>query len=445
MRYWTPLSCLEDFFSLKSLPLFQSWEFIIDRNRTDAHLSGPHIEVPALTPFCQTMNVRIDYSAGRSTSQRDPNDWNGPDGMRDIGPPGNGNRVLLIRGFGPHTSQEELRDRLGAEIVRLVSSASGSSSSDDTVADGRPAIERVVLLRQRSHKTSTGLAFVQVTSPDLAGALLAHLLSREAQPVGFVVNDRPAACSFARPDSFVATADEKEPENTSWLIRASPDGGIGNGQGWIQYRDERLGASEVRFDLRASRMESSLKSYIASITPPDEADRKNKNKKEGAGQSAFKPLDRGASGITSIKMQPLKVSTGSVGKRKGDAMVALPIEGVVSTSGEPKTPFPRDFSIDGFLSGAGSANVLGQDDEEDAPAALPSKSRDSNMLSYCTLPTHLSIRICSLSWTWQTRSTAIRVPQKGKDAALSCPHQFVAQSVPKQSDAVSYSAPRLLL
>jgi hypothetical protein len=114
--------------------------------------SGPHLHIPPLFPGCDPMDVRVDFSSHTSTNTREYVDRNGNDGMRDIGPPGNGNRVLLVRGLNSQTSQEEVRDRLSAEIVRLAETM--PSSDRGKVVDGRQAIKRVVIIRHRNTKTS---------------------------------------------------------------------------------------------------------------------------------------------------------------------------------------------------------------------------------------------------------------------------------------------------
>src|ERR1700712_3470529 len=72
-----------------------------------------------------------------------------------IAPAGEGNRVLLMRGLAPDSTHEEIRDRIGAEIVRLAAAA--ASADTDSVAagparpitDGRPAISKVILIRNK--------------------------------------------------------------------------------------------------------------------------------------------------------------------------------------------------------------------------------------------------------------------------------------------------------
>jgi len=304
----------------------------------EAFRSGPHLHIPPLVPGCDPMDVRVDFSSHTSTNTREYVDRNGNDGMRDIGPPGNGNRVLLVRGLNSQTSQEEVRDRLSAEIVRLAETM--PSHGRGKVVDGRQAIKRVVIIRHRNTKTSIGLAFVEFVFTELAAALLAHLLSRVAQPVGVVVNGRPVACSFANPDAFVLAQDEEGHPlpSTNWLVKGEPNGGIGNLDGWIRYRDDWHGASEVRTPPAGASMavDPNLEPFLQSLIAPSEQDTSAKGKQDTVDAAAPKLLDRSAG---AIKMQPLKVSLGAGLKRKDkeDVMVPLPVAGLAGSRVEAVT------------------------------------------------------------------------------------------------------------
>ena len=283
------------------------------------------------------MDVRVDFSASSSNGGREHVDRNGNDGMRDIGPPGNGNRVLLIRGLDAQTSQEEVRDRLSAEIVRLA--ASSPSNGRGPVTDGRQAIRRVVIIRYKNTKISTGLAFVELVSTEVAAALLAHLLSRVAQPVGVVVNGKPVACSFANPEAFVLAQNPESAQplfQTSWLIRGEPNGGIGNADDWFKYRDDYQGASEVRTPPPGASMavDPNLEPYLNSlVVPTDDTVHRVKGKKDSGESAGPKLLDRSATGF---KMQPVKLGFGAKMKKKerDDVMVALPVAGIPLSKGD---------------------------------------------------------------------------------------------------------------
>lgn len=276
------------------------------------------------------MDVRVDFSASTSNGGREYVDRNGNDGMRDIGPPGNDNRVLLIRGLDAQTSQEEVRDRLSAEIVRLA--ATMPSNGRGPVIDGRQAIRRVIIIRQKNTKISTGLAFVELVSTEVAVALLAHLLSRIAQPVGVVINAKPVACSFANPEAFVVASNPETARplgQGNWVIRGTTNGGIGNVDDWVKYRDDYQGASEVCTPPPGSSMavDPNLGIFLDSlVVPVEDVASKTKAKKDPNEASGPKLLDRSAAGF---KLQPVKLNFGTASKRKDrdDVMVALPVDG----------------------------------------------------------------------------------------------------------------------
>jgi RNA-binding protein 5/10 len=233
----------------------------------------------------------------------------------------------LIRGVSPVTQPEDIRDRLGAEIVRL---AQMDKAHTVQLSDGRSAIKRVVLIKDRHSKAPLGFGFVELASPELATGLLAHLISREAQPVGFVIDGRPIACSFANTSAFTAAGENGH--LMPWVVGGSPDGGLGGVEGWVKYWDNHAGASEliVRPDHAGVRVDPLLLSYIECIKIPVTADASAggaaEGKKSGASSSA-------AGGLTGgMKMQPLKIGLGGGGKkRQGELLVPLSL-GIKSES-----------------------------------------------------------------------------------------------------------------
>ena len=81
--------------------------------------------------------------------------------MRDIGPNGGGNRVLLIRGLDVLTRGDEVVCRIGEEIDRLV--------GRDQVGSilGRRAIQRVVMISDVRTKVGWGFGFVEFFQPEV--------------------------------------------------------------------------------------------------------------------------------------------------------------------------------------------------------------------------------------------------------------------------------------
>ncbi|KAJ9105059.1 hypothetical protein QFC19_003691 [Naganishia cerealis] len=310
----------------------------------------PNIAIPSVYPNNPAMNVKIDYAGtgaqGQATQGRQG--WQDPraavlggnEGMRDIAPAGEGNRVLLMRGLAPDSMHEEIRDRIGAEIVRLAASASADADSAapaGPITDGRPAISKVILIRNKHTKLCAGFGFIELVSNPLATALLAHLLSRTAQPVGFVINGRPVACSFANMKAFAAVGPEGVSE--AWCIPCAPSvrpGGIGGESvregGWVKYWDDTCGASllDVSSDQdqaqgsgsRDQALDRFLEGLDVAADPGQGKDQLHVAAASAPGSGPGTPLASGAVGA--IKMLPLKVGK----KKEVDAMVALPVAGL---------------------------------------------------------------------------------------------------------------------
>ena len=81
--------------------------------------------------------------------------------MRDIGAPGGGKRVLLMRGMNYHTTGEEMIRRLSHEIARLV----GKPGRE---RDAETAIVRVVRIVDRETRNSWGFGFVELATPEVS-------------------------------------------------------------------------------------------------------------------------------------------------------------------------------------------------------------------------------------------------------------------------------------
>jgi RNA-binding protein 5/10 len=271
-----------------------------------------------------------------------------------------------MRGLAPDSTHEEIRDRIGAEIVRLASSTHGEHGAPSTtIADGRQVIERVILIRNKYTKLCAGFGFIELATPALATALLAHLLSRTAQPVGFVINGRPVACSFANMQAFAPVGPEGVGE--AWcfpcLANAKP-GGIG-GQaagGWCKYWDDTCGASlldvspELGTEGHAEQIarEPALERFLHALdsaADPSQGPGKDEphalGSGSGSGSRSGTPLAAG--GIGAIKLLPLRV--GAKKNKEADAMVALPVAGAdrQNTSGASHCVFTVDDRLGRLL------------------------------------------------------------------------------------------------
>ncbi|KAL1410167.1 hypothetical protein Q8F55_004172 [Vanrija albida] len=187
----------------------------------------PTITMPALYTHSDPKTVKIDFAGSRADSHRAPGGAappfsaapRGHDGMRDIGSPGEGQRVLLLRHLDQGTSAGEVTRRLAEEISRMI----GKGSERDAEA----AIARVVMITDRGTTAPWGFAFVELVTPELATALLSYLLSPQHQPNGFLISQVPIAVSFANSSAFIPTP--AGPLGGQFLLKSAPNGGIGAG------------------------------------------------------------------------------------------------------------------------------------------------------------------------------------------------------------------------
>lgn len=209
----------------------------------------PTVLMPALYAHSDPRKVKIDFS----TPQQNPHSGHGSyqsapvyvrpghDGMRDIGSPGGGKRVLLLRGLDSMTTTDEVIRRIGQEIARMVGKQGRESEAESSIV-------RVVLIVDKSARSSWGYGFVELATSELASALLPFLLSPQHQPTGFLIHDVPVAASFSNPSSFVPVS--AGPLGGEFIIRSSRLGGFGSetidkpeGQ-WCAYWHEKGGAME---------------------------------------------------------------------------------------------------------------------------------------------------------------------------------------------------------
>ncbi|TXT11024.1 hypothetical protein VHUM_01775 [Vanrija humicola] len=182
--------------------------------------------MPALYSHSDPKTVKIDFAGARADSNRGAPGGAAPafaatprghDGMRDIGSPGEGQRVLLLRHLDQGTYAGEVTRRLAEEISRMI----GKGSERDAEA----AISRVVMITDRGTSEPWGFAFVEVVTPELATALLSYLLSPQHQPNGFLISQVPIAVSFANSSAFIPSP--AGPLGGQYLLKAAPNGGIG--------------------------------------------------------------------------------------------------------------------------------------------------------------------------------------------------------------------------
>ena len=129
--------------------------------------------MPALFEHSSPKKVKVDFSTPLGTPA-DPSSSQIPqwsighhpgrppsDGMRDIGSPGGGKRVLLLRGMNYHSTGEEVIRRFSQEIARLVGKVGRER-------DAETAIVRVVRIVDRESRSSWGFGFVELATPEVS-------------------------------------------------------------------------------------------------------------------------------------------------------------------------------------------------------------------------------------------------------------------------------------
>jgi len=124
--------------------------------------------MPALHAHSDPRKVKIDFAAPQAEmpgrSDFGPHVQHvkpGSDGMRDIGTPGGGNRVLLLRSLNFRTSGEEIIRRLGQEIARML-----EKGGREKEAEG--AICRVAVVIDKETKSRWGFAFVELATTEVS-------------------------------------------------------------------------------------------------------------------------------------------------------------------------------------------------------------------------------------------------------------------------------------
>lgn len=305
--------------------------------------------MPALFAHSEPRRVKIDFAGSR------PDQESGPpppvpqtgarhDGTRDIGQPGGGSRVLLLRGLDPGTYAGEVVRRLAEEIVRML----GKGSQLDAEA----CISRVAIIVDRASLLSWGFAFVELVTPELASALMPFLFLPQHQPNGFLISGVPVAASFANTSAFIPTP--SGPQGGQYLIRAAGDGGIGSSTmshpdgEFCAYWHQQAGAVET-----VPRGAPPVPARGASIELSDETRRflGNLAGKWKPKPSAVAPGAAGAAGGSSSStpaadtpagpltggMQPIKIGFGNaVGKKAKEepVMVEIMSKGLVDDNDE---------------------------------------------------------------------------------------------------------------
>lgn len=320
--------------------------------------------MPALYAHSEARRVKIDFSApahGHNAADHNQGAELAPsqrhDGTQDMGSAGGGNRVLLLRMLDWNTRGEVLIHRLSQEIARML----GKQGREHEAAQ---AIVRAATIHDMvGRNASWGFAFVELVTAEvssrrrplllinrllnsgqLATALLSFLLSRESQPQGFLIADRPIGASFASSSAFVPFP--AGPLGGEFLLRASRNGGIGSdavdkpdGQ-WVAYNHEHAGAIEavpkgahpIHDDGLLPAMSAEVRMLLGSLA----------GRLPGTAESSTSTPAPPSAGMVTISnvMQPIKIG----------APIAMP-------------KVTRKADEAGFVT-QDRRNILGDDDEE---------------------------------------------------------------------------------
>ncbi|WVQ83535.1 hypothetical protein IAT38_005676 [Cryptococcus sp. DSM 104549] len=363
--------------------------------------NGASIAMPALYAHSEVRKVRIDYAEPQPQAPGGPHgDYpSGPayvrpghDGMRDIGAPGGGMRVLLLRGLDATTTTEEIVHRMGEEIARMMGKGGREQLAESTVV-------RAILIVDRAARSSWGYGFVELATAELASALLPFLLTPQHQPNGFLINTVPVAASFAK-DAFEPTS--AGPLGGEFILRPSRFGGIGNaaldnpsGQ-WCAYWHERAGAVELTppgapviggdGTVELTPDHRSFLGGLAGVPPLRQEAAQAQVQAQAATQGAgMMPINLGGA------MQPIKI--GGKGKKKEEA-VLVPITQI------------------------GQKNVLGDDDEDEEDkigkdTVLLSRTKGVRIIP----PTSSSRKIAKNISKWNTKQNELAKPEAVEENA----------------------------
>lgn len=315
--------------------------------RADA--SYPNVTMPALFAHSEPRRVKIDFAGSRTDHEGGPlpipQTGARHDGTRDIGQPGGGQRVLLLRGLDPGTYAGEVVRRLAEEIVRML----GKGSQRDAEA----CISRVAMVVDRASSISWGFAFVELVTPELASALMPFLFLPQHQPNGFLISGVPVAASFGNPSAFIPAPSGSQ--GGQYLLRAASDGGIGAGTidhpdgEFCAYWHQQAGAVETiprgapQIAARGASLELSdeTRCFLGNLAgkwkPKPSAVAAGAASSSLAGPSTSAPAADTPQGPLVGGMQPIKIGFGNAIKKKAKeepVMVEIMSKGLVDDNDE---------------------------------------------------------------------------------------------------------------
>ncbi|GMK54548.1 hypothetical protein CspeluHIS016_0111340 [Cutaneotrichosporon spelunceum] len=360
----------------------------------------PHVMMPALFGHSEPRRVKIDFAGSRLEDAPPPAPQMGArhDGTRDIGQPGGGSRVLLLRGLDPGTYAGELVRRLAEEITRMLGKG--------TQRDAEACISRVAMIVDRASSISWGFAFVELVTPELASALMPFLFLPQHQPTGFLISGVPIAASFANTNAFIPTP--SGPLGGQFLLRAAANGGFGaatidtpDGE-FCTYWHQQAGAVETLprgappVPARGALVELSdeTRRFLGNLAgkwkPP-------KTAAAAAGATSHASVDESApvsgtvteqpSGPLVSGMQPIKIGFGNAIKKK------------------PKEePAMVEIMSKGFVDDNDEVDLVGKD------SVLLSRTKGAHIVP----PTSTSRKVAGFINKWNTKQTELSTPRKPK-------------------------------
>lgn len=120
------------------------------------------------------LTQKIDFSASAQANEQRRTGHNKNDGTRDIG--NVPSRIVLLRGLDADSTEFDVEYALKC-------------------AQAKP--KRVALIRDRENDISFGFAFAEFPNVAAAQAFIAKTLSPDVYPIGFRIQDKLVACTFA--------------------------------------------------------------------------------------------------------------------------------------------------------------------------------------------------------------------------------------------------------
>ncbi|WVQ94318.1 hypothetical protein IAU59_001397 [Kwoniella sp. CBS 9459] len=381
----------------------------LDAAEEFVNINHPAVLMPALYAHSEPRKVKIDFSAPQpppsqssahheqpAQSYTPPPMYARPghDGMRDISTPGDGKRVLLLRGLDSNTTAKDVILRISQEVARMMGRTGQEAAAES-------AIVRVILIVDRFARSSWGYAFVELSTAELASALLPFLLTPQHQPNGFVINHVPVAASFANPESFVPVT--AGPLGGEFIVRPSRNGGlasstIGKPEGqWCAYWHQQAGAVETvprgapqTNENGSVELTPDHRTFLGTLAgvPPQ-------------AKSVAPSVDLAQIGMAPINiaggLQPIKLG-GSKGKKKEEIAI-IPISG--------KNPLGDEEE---------EVDLIGKD------TVLLSRTKGVHIIP----PTSSSRKIAKNISKWNTKQNELAAPESAFDSNVHAPPKGIS-------------------